>query len=33
MYGEKSSPIEGNKIPNTEEIRIEIASTNSNLVS
>ena len=33
MYGEKSSPIEGNKIPIIEEIRIEIASANSILVS
>jgi hypothetical protein len=33
MYGEKSAPVEGNKIPNTVEIRIEIASTNRTLVS
>jgi hypothetical protein len=33
MYGEKSSPVEGNKIPSIVEIRIEIASTNRILVS
>jgi hypothetical protein len=33
MYGEKSSPVEGNKIPKMVEIRIEIASTNRTLVS
>jgi hypothetical protein len=33
MYGEKSAPVEGNKIPNIVEIRIEIASTNRTLVS
>jgi hypothetical protein len=33
MYGEKSSPAEGNKMPNIVEIRIEIASTNRTLVS
>ena len=33
MYGEKSSPVDGNKIPDTAEIRIEIASTNRIFVS
>jgi hypothetical protein len=33
MYGEKSSPVEGNKIPSIVEIRIEIASTNRIFVS
>jgi hypothetical protein len=32
-YGEKSSPVEGNKIPSIVEIRIEIASTNRIFVS
>ena len=33
MYGEKSSPVEGNKTPSIVEIRIEIASTNRIFVS
>src|SRR5437867_405315 len=33
MYGEKSSPVEGNKIPSVVETRIEIASTDRTLVS
>jgi hypothetical protein len=33
MYGEKSSPVEGNKIPHIVEIRIEIASIIRTLVS
>jgi hypothetical protein len=33
MYGEKSSPIEGKKIPNIVEKRIEIESARRTLVS
>jgi hypothetical protein len=33
MYGEKSSPIEGNIIPNIVEKRIEIESARRTLVS
>jgi hypothetical protein len=33
MYGEKSFPAEGNKIPHIDEIRIEIASTSRTLES
>lgn len=33
MYGEKSSPIEGNMIPNIVEKRIEIESARRTLVS
>jgi hypothetical protein len=33
MYGEKSSPIEGNMIPNMVEKRIEIESARRTLVS
>ena len=33
MYGEKSSPIEGNIIPNIVEKRIEIESAKRTLVS